>query len=108
MNQNYTDNIFFLFLKSIDLSHASFLVLKHIFENGVNGITKEASSGFANRVPAGSRKWNNVSIFLRIPRDSLLVATTQVAYRADDKLVRPARWKSWNTYEYAEIYISEL
>lgn len=62
MNQNYTDNIFFLFLKSIDLSHASFLVLNHIFENGVNGITKEAS-GFANRVPAGSRKWNNVSIF---------------------------------------------
>lgn len=89
--------------KSSNYRTFRFSSFNHIFENGVNGITKEAG-GFANRVlPAGSRKWNSVSIFFKNP--SRLVATTQVAYRADDKLVRPARWKSWNTYEYAEIYI---
>lgn len=79
----------YIYRKIVKLSHVSFLVLNHIFENGVNGITKEAG-GFANKVlPAGSRKWNSVSIFFKNP--SRLVATTQVAYRADDKLVRPAR-----------------
>lgn len=75
--------------KSSNYRTFRFSSFNHIFENGVNGITKEAG-GFANRVlPAGSRKWNSVSIFFKNP--SRLVATTQVAYRADDKLVRPAR-----------------
>lgn len=62
-NRWITDNkpsYFTLLNGKVSIYTHSFLVPNHIFQNGVNGITKEAG-GFANKVPAGSRKWNSVA-----------------------------------------------
>lgn len=79
----------------------SFLVPNHIFQNGVKGITKEAG-GFANKVPADSRKWNSVSIFLRIPR--LVQHRSLIAQMISLSALRD---ENRETHTHTYIYISE-